>query len=69
MRKTAAMRRFEAAHGGRAVEVVVIEALNEHGSISAAARALQMSNDTLYFWVMRLGIRIRTVAEMPARCS
>jgi transposase-like protein len=60
------MRRFEAAHEGRAIEEIVTEALNAHGSINAAARALGVNNNTLYFWVMRLGIRIRTVAELPA---
>lgn len=66
MRKTPAMRRFEAAHGGRPVEEVVAAAIGEHGSINAAARALGVNTNTLYFWVMRLGIRIRTVAEVPA---
>jgi transposase-like protein len=63
------MRRFEAAHDGRPIEEVVTEALNAHGSINAAARALSLNNNTLYFWVMRLGIRIRTVAEMPSVAS
>jgi len=66
VRKTPGMRRFEAAHEGRPVEQLIIEALNEHGSINGAARGLEMSADTLYFWILRLGIRIRTVAELPA---
>lgn len=66
MRKTPAMRRFEQAHDGRPIEQVVTEAVNAHGSIAGAARSLGLSDNTLYFWILRLGIRVRTVAEMPA---
>lgn len=58
------MRRFEKRHG-RPIEVALTTALNEQGSINGAARALGINTNTAYFWVLRLGIRIRTVAELP----
>ena len=59
------MRRFEAAHGGRPAGEVITEAINEHGSVTAAARALGIKRDTFYYWVLRLGIRVKQVALPP----
>lgn len=65
MRKTPAMLRFEATHGGQPLEQMIVAALNEHGTMAAAARSLGIKGDTLYFWVLRLHIRVKTVAELP----
>lgn len=65
MRTGHAMRRFEAAHGGRPAGEVITEAINAHGSVTAAARALGVKRDTFYYWVLRLGIRIKAVAVPP----
>lgn len=66
MRKTEQILAFEAKHG-RPAEIVIAEAINQHGSINAAGRALNESPNTIYSWVLRLGIRVTTttVAEVP----
>jgi hypothetical protein len=64
VRKTEQILAFEAKHG-RPAEQVIADAINEHGSINAAARALNESPNTIYSWTLRLGIRVRTVADLP----
>lgn len=61
LRKTRQMREFEAQHGGPA-EKVIKDAINEHGSIAAAARELGMSRHTLFNWVWRLRLDVGVVA-------
>lgn len=63
LRMSEQLRRFEAAHGGRPAKEIIVAAINEHGSIAAAARALGVKPDTFYYWVLRLRLNIRTVAE------
>jgi len=67
MRKTEKVRALEAEHG-RPIEQIVAAAYNEAGTIRAAAASLDVSPDTFYGWMVRLGIRIKTVAE-PATAA
>ena len=68
--KTTKMLAFEAEHG-RPAELVIAEAINEHGSIEAAARALNMARPTLDLWTYRLGITVATTttATPPAHAA
>ena len=63
LRMSEQLRRFEADNGGRPAKAIIVEAINEHGSIAAAARALGVKPDTFYYWVLRLRLNVRTVAE------
>lgn len=65
MRKTQTVRDLEAKHK-KPIEQIVIEAYNRNGTINGAAAALQVNPNTYYGWVLRLGIRIKTIAEAPA---
>lgn len=65
MRKSQQLTQFEAKHGRPAAEVVA-EAINEHGSMNAAARALGVSHNTLFGWCFRLGIRVETTTKAQA---
>lgn len=62
------MIEFEARHG-RPAETVIAEAINAQGSIAAAARALNLSHNTLFGWALRLGIRVEMVAKPPAEVA
>lgn len=64
MRKTRHLLAFEEKHG-RPAETVLREAINKHGSIAAAARALGISPNTMFGWTVRCGISIETVAMAP----
>lgn len=65
MRKSQQMIQFEAKHG-RAAAAVIADAINEHGSVFAAARALEMSHNTLIGWCYRLGVRVETKTQATA---
>lgn len=66
MRKTAHLLAFEKKHG-RPAAAVLREAINEHGSIAAAARVLGISHNTLFGWTVRCGVKVKTVWTGPAR--
>jgi hypothetical protein len=63
MDKTPAMRTVEAATG-RDIREVILEAVQRHGSVSAAAVALGLTPAGLYNWIARLDGEVRTVAEV-----
>lgn len=54
-RKTPKMRAVE-AEAGRPVELVLIDAINQHGSAAAAAVALGLPYDTVIRWIDALRI-------------
>lgn len=58
MRKTKLVLELERAYG-KPLAQIVVEAYNAHGSIRAAAAALGVPPNTLYSWMVRLGISIR----------
>ena len=64
MRKTAKVRALEAAHGKR-LEQLIVDEYNRLGSIRAAAAALDVKEETFYGWMVRLGVRIKSVAVAP----
>lgn len=64
MRKTALMKALEAKHE-KPIEMIVAEALSAaDGNYRAAATALGVNFTTLYYWVTRLGIKVKTVVEV-----
>jgi hypothetical protein len=65
LRKSARLIQFEAKHGRPAASVIA-EAINTHGSMHAAARALGVSHNTLFGWCFRLGIRVETTTKAEA---
>lgn len=56
--KTAMMLREE-SRLGKPLEEALPEAYEKFGSLEAAATALGIKVNTLYLWMMRLGITIR----------
>lgn len=65
-RKTPKMLAFE-ERIGRPVEVALVEAINRHGSTTAAAVALGLPYDTVMRWLaaLRIDYRVTAVASMP----
>lgn len=64
MRKTEKVRALEAAHG-KLLEQLLVDEYNRLGSVRAAAAALDVKEETFYGWMVRLGIRIKSVAVAP----
>jgi hypothetical protein len=64
MRKTRQMRELETKHG-RPIEDVLYDAIQKHGSVSAAAVALDLSRNTALNWTWRLGMSVDTVVTRP----
>ena len=57
VKKTAMMLREE-VRLGRALEDLIPETYQKYGSLEATAKALGIKVNTLYLWMMRLGITI-----------
>jgi transposase-like protein len=52
----------EREHGNRPIDLLVIEALTNQGTIDRAAASLGVNAKTLYGWMIRLRIQTRKVA-------
>jgi transcriptional regulator with PAS, ATPase and Fis domain len=65
VRKSPQVLKLEAEHGRPAAEVIA-DAITEHGSIYAAARALGVSHNTLFSWCFRLGVKVTTTTKATA---
>jgi len=61
MRKTPQMLELERRHG-KPIERLLADAINTHGSITAAAAALEVNLKTFHSWMVRLRIHRRVVA-------
>ena len=59
--RKSAVQRVEAAYGKPAPDVLV-DAINETGSVAAASRKLHIADSTAYHWVYKWRIHLRTVA-------
>ena len=57
VKKTAMMLREE-VRLGRALEDLIPETYQKYGSLDGTAKALGIKVNTLYLWMMRLGITI-----------
>lgn len=69
MTKTSQMLELERRHDGRSIERIVADALRAHNSVPAAAEALGVTRQTLWNWMFRLGIKVKTVLELPAEVA
>lgn len=67
MRKTEKVKALEAERG-LPIEEIVRETYNRVGTIRGAAAEVGVPHDTFYGWMVRLGIRIKSVAE-PASAA
>jgi hypothetical protein len=63
-RKTKMMRAAE-ARLGRPLEDIIPETYERLGSLEAAGKALGLNPNTLYVWMLRLGITRRVVLVKP----
>jgi hypothetical protein len=64
-RKTNLMRQIELRFEGRPIEEILVEQINELGSVEAAARALGIAGETLRNdWLPGMGITVETKAVM-----
>ena len=61
MRKSRQMRALE-ARVGQPIDQAIVQALNTHETLEAAAASLGVNMKTMYSWMLRLGIRTRKVA-------
>jgi len=64
VRKSAQMLRVEQNHGGRALEKLLPELINEKG-FSEAASELGVNKATLNYWLLKFQIRIERIALAP----
>lgn len=67
--KTTAMRLMEFEHGGRDITELVTDALNDAGTVEAAAERLSVSHPTLRAWMRQLGITFKRVAQVDPQKS
>jgi molybdenum-dependent DNA-binding transcriptional regulator ModE len=55
------MKRLELEHG-KPIKDIIIEALEQEGTISGAARRLKISYGTFYVWMLRAGVELKRTA-------
>lgn len=69
-KKTGLMRQIELRFPGKEIDEILVEQINEQGSVEAAARALGVSGETLREeWMPKMGIRVETKAVVPHRAA
>lgn len=66
--KSLAMRLIEARYG-KPIVPILVSALNQYGSVAAAADALGIDTETLYTWMRRLGIELRKTPVVLAESN
>lgn len=61
-RKNSLMAAIERANGGRPIRELLVDALNEKGTVKGAAETLGIHEKTAQKWIDAFGIQIKTVA-------